>query len=116
MFPNKHHVYLHDTPGKHLFDRSARAFSHGCIRLQNPLDLAQVLLGWSKDDIQEAVDAGKTRTVHLPRRVPVFLLYLTAVAEEGDVLFRDDVYNRDAAVLRALEEPYPYKSVESCTF
>lgn len=116
MFPNKHLVYLHDTPGKHLFDKSARAFSHGCIRLQNPLDLAQVLLGWSKDDIQEAVDAGKTRTVHLPRRIPVFLLYLTAVAEEGDVLFRDDVYNRDAAVLRALEESYPYKSVESCTF
>ena len=116
MFPNKHLVYLHDTPGKHLFDKSSRAFSHGCIRLQNPLEFAEVLLGWSRDDVQKAVDGRKTRTVNLPQRIPVFLLYLTAVAEEEEVMFRDDVYSRDAAVLRALEEPYPYKSVESCTF
>ena len=116
MFPNKHLVYLHDTPSKHLFDKSTRAFSHGCIRLQNPLELAKILLGWSEDEVQSVVAAGKTRTVHLQRRVPVFLLYLTAVGEDREVLFRDDVYNRDAEVLRALEEPYPYKTVESCTF
>lgn len=116
MFPNKHLVYLHDTPGKHLFDKSTRAFSHGCIRLQNPFELAQLLLGWGTEDIQEAVDAEKTRTVHLPRKVPVFLVYLTAVAEDDEVLFRNDVYSRDAAVLKALKAPYPYKSVESCVF
>ncbi len=116
MFPNKHLVYLHDTPGKHLFDKSARAFSHGCIRLQNPLELAEVLLGWSEEDIRKTIAGGKTRTIHLSQNIPVFLLYLTAVAEGDEVLFREDVYSRDAAVLRALEEPYPYKTVESCTF
>ncbi len=115
MFPNKHLVYLHDTPGKHLFDKSARAFSHGCIRLQNPLELAEVLLGWSEEDIRKTIAGGKTRTIHLSQDIPIFLLYLTAVAEGDEVLFREDVYNRDAAVLRALEEPYPYKTVESCT-
>ena len=116
MFPNKHLVYLHDTPSKHLFDKSTRAFSHGCIRLQNPLELAEILLEWSHDDIQKTVDGRKTRTVHLPQKIPVFLLYLTAVAEGEEVLFRNDVYSRDAAVLQALNEPYPYKTVESCTF
>ncbi len=114
MFPNKHHVYLHDTPGKHLFEKSTRAFSHGCIRLQNPLELAEILLGWSDEDIQNVINRRKTRTVHLPQKIPVFLLYLTAVAEGDDVLFREDVYSRDAAVLRALDTPYPYKTVESC--
>jgi len=116
MFPNKHLVYLHDTPGKHLFDKSSRAFSHGCIRLQNPLDLAQVLLGWSADKVQKTVDAGKTRTINLPKKLPVFLLYLTAVAEGEEVQFKNDVYSRDAAVLQALNSPFPYKTVESCTF
>jgi len=116
MFPNKHLVYLHDTPGKHLFDKSSRAFSHGCIRLQNPLDLAEVLLGWSADKVQETVSAGKTRTIHLPKQIPVFLLYLTAVAEGDEVQFKNDVYSRDASVLQALNSPFPYKTVESCTF
>lgn len=116
MFPNKHLVYLHDTPSKHLFDKSKRAFSHGCIRLQNPLELAEILLGWSGEDVQSVINTGKTKTVNLSQRVPVFLLYLTAVAEDDGVLFREDVYNRDAAVLNALNKPYPYKTVESCTF
>ena len=116
MFPNKHLVYLHDTPSKHLFDKSTRAFSHGCIRLQNPLELAEVLLGWSEEEIQKVISKGRTRTVNLPAKVPIFLLYLTAVAEEDEVLFREDVYSRDAAVLNALNRQYPYKSVQSCTF
>ncbi|NEX11512.1 MAG: murein L,D-transpeptidase [Prosthecochloris sp.] len=116
MFPNRHFVYLHDTPGKHLFDRSERAFSHGCIRLENPLDLAGVLLGWSPEQIESALSSGKTRTVNLSRPIPVFLLYLTAVAEGDEVLFRNDVYNRDAAVLNALDRSFPYKTIESCTF
>ncbi len=116
MFPNKHLVYLHDTPGKHLFDRSARAFSHGCIRLQNPLELARILLKWDEEKVDEMVGAGKTKTVPLSQKVPVFLLYLTSVAENGEVLFRNDVYDRDEAVLSALNQPFPYKSLESCTF
>lgn len=116
MFPNRHLVYLHDTPGKHLFDKSTRAFSHGCIRLQNPFELAEILLGWGEDDIRKVITTDKTRTVHLSERVPVFLLYLTVVAEDDGVLFREDVYKRDAAVLQALDKPYPYKTVESCAF
>ena len=116
MFPNRHLVYLHDTPGKHLFDKSTRAFSHGCIRLQNPFELAEILLGWGEDDTQKVIATDKTRTVHLSERVPVFLLYLTVVAEDDGVLFREDVYKRDAAVLQALDKPYPYKTVESCAF
>lgn len=116
MFPNKHHVYLHDTPGKHLFDKSTRAFSHGCIRLQNPFELASILLGWKDKDIQAVIAKEKTRTVHLPEKIPVFILYLTSVADEETVFFSSDVYKRDKAVLVALEKPYPYKRVESCAF
>ncbi len=116
MFPNPHFVYLHDTPGKHLFDRSERAFSHGCIRLENPLELAEILLDWKPEKIDSVLAAAKTRTVNLSRPIPVFLLYLTAVAEGDDVLFRNDVYSRDAAVLKALDRPFPYKTIESCTF
>ncbi|NEX13462.1 MAG: murein L,D-transpeptidase [Prosthecochloris sp.] len=116
MFPNKHLVYLHDTPGKHLFDKSSRAFSHGCIRLQNPLDLAELLLGWSGEKVRQTVSAGRTRRINLPTKLPVFLLYLTAVAEGEEVQFKNDVYSRDAAVLQALNSPFPYKTVESCTF
>ncbi len=116
MFPNKHLVYLHDTPGKHLFDKSTRAFSHGCIRLQNPFELASILLGWEDKDIQAVVAKEKTRTVHLSEKIPIFLLYLTAVANDQSVFFSNDVYKRDNAVLRALEKPYPYKTVESCAF
>lgn len=116
MFPNRHHVYLHDTPGKHLFERSRRAFSHGCIRLQNPLEFASILTGWTPDEIDSVIALGKTRTVNLPRQIPVFILYLTAVAEGDDILFRRDVYKRDDDVLRALDRPFPYKSIQSCTF
>ncbi|MCX6178331.1 MAG: L,D-transpeptidase family protein [Chlorobiales bacterium] len=111
MLPNKHIVYLHDTPTKELFKKNTRDFSSGCIRVENPLELAGLVLQdsvkWSKERIQAAVNTKKTTTVNLPKRIPVFILYFTAVAEGDGILFRDDVYSKDNAVLNALNKPLP---------
>ncbi len=110
MFPNAHAVYLHDTPSKYLFSRADRAFSHGCIRVENPFDFAEVLLGsagWNQDRFQEVLDSRETKTVFLPNPIPVLLLYWTAhVDPDGVVFFYDDVYERDQAIAEALGEPF----------
>lgn len=111
IFPNSHSVYLHDTPSRQLFERSERTFSHGCIRTQNPLDLAERLLAdqpkWNRAVIDKTIEGGKTTTVHLTEPLRVFLLYWTVEpAENGDVRFFDDVYKRDPAVLVALNAPF----------
>jgi murein L,D-transpeptidase YcbB/YkuD len=105
MFPNKHAVYLHDTPGKNLFEPESRAFSSGCIRIENPFELAQLLLGkgWDKDRIQQIVKSKKTRRVKLTRPVPVILFYLTALPDmDGEFYALKDIYDRDQAVLEEL--------------
>jgi len=114
MFPNSHSVYLHDTPTRNLFDQSERAFSSGCIRIENPLELATLLLegqqGWDRAAIDAAVAAGKTRTVTLEKPVPVLLTYFTAwVGRDGVFQVRSDVYRRDPKVLRALDAPFRYR-------
>lgn len=100
-FPNPYSVYLHDTPAKALFQRTRRLFSHGCMRLENPLALALYLLspqGWDAAGIEAAIEAGATRQVSLARPMPILVLYLTAFAGgEGALQFRDDVYGWDAA-------------------
>jgi len=110
MFPNKYMVYLHDTPSKGLFARTERAFSHGCIRTQNPFDLAELLLadqGWDRKRIDEVVASRKTTRVNLQNSVTVMLLYWTAeVDEDGTVHFRKDVYDRDPPVIEGLDEPF----------
>jgi murein L,D-transpeptidase YcbB/YkuD len=111
MFPNPYHVYLHDTPQRELFERDGRAFSHGCVRVENIFDLAALAIGdpqhWSKEKLLEAADSGETLTVVLQRRLPVLLAYWTAgVAADGSVTFYEDVYGRDAAALRALDAPF----------
>jgi murein L,D-transpeptidase YcbB/YkuD len=110
MFPNRHAVYLHDTPARDLFARAERVFSSGCIRIDKPLDLAVALLDeptrWDRAALQAAIDSGRTQRLRLPRPVPIMLLYLTAYADEnGTINFRHDVYGRDAAVLAALDGP-----------
>lgn len=112
MFPNQHNVYLHDTPSRELFSRTSRDFSSGCIRIENPLELAEYLLadqaGWSRGRIDEAVAGGVERTVRLTRAVPVHLLYWTAWADEdGTVQFRSDLYGRDRVVWQALQTSPP---------
>jgi murein L,D-transpeptidase YcbB/YkuD len=112
MFPNRHHIYLHDTPKKSLFDKPERAFSSGCIRIENPLELAELLLGdperWNRDRLEEATGKTRTRTVFLPRPVPILLLYWTVFFDEaGRVGFKKDIYERDRAVLEALGQELP---------
>lgn len=107
-FPNSHFVYLHDTPDKNLFNKPERTFSSGCIRIENPVELAELLLNdpgaWSRQDIDEAIETGKTRTVHLPNPVTIMLLYWTVVIEQdGTVKFRKDIYDRDKDLLKALD-------------
>lgn len=109
MLPNRYTVYLHDTPTKDLFEKSNRTFSSGCIRVENPQELARLVLQdslkWSRERILASINTGKTTTVYLPKRIPVFILYLTAFAEGDEIVFLDDVYNRDSAVLTALNKP-----------
>jgi murein L,D-transpeptidase YcbB/YkuD len=99
MFPNGHAIYLHDTPSRHLFARSSRAYRHGCVRVKDPLTLARYILdqpNWDDAQINAVVKRGRTRYVHLDDHLQVLLYYLTALADdEGRVGFRRDVYNRD---------------------
>jgi len=110
MFPNAHSIYLHDTPSRALFGEAERNFSSGCIRVEHPLDLAAVLLrhneGWTRERIESTVGSNTEKTVVLPQKVPVHLLYWTAWATaDGPVHFRRDVYDRDEAVHSALAAP-----------
>ena len=107
MFPNPYNVYLHDTPSRELFSRNQRTFSSGCIRISNPVELAEYLLKsdpkWNRNRIKTASTSGQQQVVNLPQKVPVYLLYLTAwVDEDGLVNFRSDIYQRDKPMVRAL--------------
>ncbi len=113
IFPNEYMVYLHDTPSKGLFARAERASSHGCIRVQDPLTLAELLLegtaGWDRSAIDRTVESGMTTTVFLAEPLTVMLLYWTAMADEaGTVIFYKDVYNRDAAIIEGLNSPFEF--------
>jgi len=110
MFPNKFNVYLHDTPSRPLFGRTRRDFSHGCIRIQKPIDLAVYLLRkdprWNREALMLALDEVVDRTVPLPEPIPIHLLYWTAwVEEDGTIQFRRDIYGRDAPLLEAMRAP-----------
>ena len=100
LFPNNYNMYLHDTPAKSLFNEPIRAFSHGCMRVQEPFKLAQFLLrndsSWDDEKIKLAMNTGKERTVTLSQKVPVFIVYFTAfVDRDGKINFRNDIYERD---------------------
>jgi L,D-transpeptidase YcbB len=101
--PNKFDVYLHDTPQRSYFARDNRRLSHGCVRVQNPRDLASILLGISEDEITKGINAGVTTRHNLPQPIPVFLVYQTAfVDSDGDLQFRQDVYQRDNDIAQHL--------------
>jgi len=114
MFLNKYHVYLHDTPARPLFEETQRDFSHGCIRIQQPIELALYLLRtdprWNRDALLRALGEAVDRTVPLPEPMPIHLLYWTAWADEdGAIQFRRDIHGRDAPLLTALRAPPPTK-------
>ena len=106
MLPNGHNVYIHDTPARELFERPVRAFSHGCIRVAQPLELAAHLLagqdGWSRARIDRLIASGQETFVPLAEPVPVHVSYFTAWSDDGEVNFRDDVYDRDTRLDEAL--------------
>lgn len=115
MFPNKHSVYIHDTPSRSLFEREDRALSHGCIRIQRPFDFAKFLLShdptWTDERIRQAMRQPKEVTVTLNRKIPVAIIYMTYWANGGgEMFFRSDIYGRDAEIAKALKESKGIKS------
>jgi murein L,D-transpeptidase YcbB/YkuD len=111
MFPNRFNIYLHDTPSRKLFERERRALSHGCVRVEDPVQLAGFVLdrqdGWDEGRIEQALDdsAEGSRMVSLEKPLPVYLLYLTAFVREGQVQFRNDPYGKDRRALARLGPP-----------
>lgn len=109
MFPNKYNVYLHDTPSEKLFEENKRAYSHGCIRLEKPVDLARFLLSendirWKDEEIKEAMSQTEPKNVPLEKKYPVEIEYRTVwVDDEGLVNFREDVYDHDKRQLSLLK-------------
>jgi len=117
MFPNRHTVYLHDTPTRELFATPERMLSSGCVRIENPVALAEMLVDdpvqWNREMLDTAIATDKTLRIDLPRKIPIMLLYFTAFpGEDGRIHFRQDLYGRDQAVLDALNAPFHRKPSE----
>lgn len=113
IFPNHYNVYLHSTPAPELFLKARRDFSHGCIRVQDPVALAAWVLRdkpqWSVDRIRAVMNGNQTVQVNLDKPIPVLIIYTTAVVEpDGEVRFFRDIYNYDSAIDKALAKGYPY--------
>jgi murein L,D-transpeptidase YcbB/YkuD len=114
MFPNEYNVYLHSTPSPQLFSQIRRDFSHGCIRVEKPAELAAWVLRdkpeWTVEKARAAMTGGKDNfQVNLTKPIPVLILYGTAVADaDGKVLFFDDIYGYDDELKQALAKGYPY--------
>jgi murein L,D-transpeptidase YcbB/YkuD len=108
IMPNPFNVYLHSTPAQSLFGRSSRAFSHGCVRVADPIALAQYVLRdeptWTRENIVAAMNGARPVRINLRQPIRVFIVYGTAVAREnGSVLFFEDIYGHDASLQRLLE-------------
>jgi murein L,D-transpeptidase YcbB/YkuD len=103
LFPNSYNIYLHDTPNRELFGKDVRAFSHGCIRVEKPAELAQWVLGWDASRVQQAM-TGSTDNVEtkVPQRIPVYITYFTVYMQDGQLRFGNDLYDRDAKMVQAL--------------
>jgi len=104
MFPNRHAIYMHDTPAKNLFSRRDRSFSHGCVRLENPRAMAAAVLGTSVSDVASSISTGKNRKRSLNQKIPVYVSYFTAWPDaNGAVRYYGDIYGRDTNLLKALQ-------------
>ncbi|WP_163266963.1 L,D-transpeptidase family protein [Chelativorans alearense] len=102
MFPNKHSIYMHDTPAKELFKRDTRAYSHGCVRLQDPRAMAAAVLDTSVDEIGQEIGKGRNARRDAPQKIPVYVGYFTAWPEAGEVTYHADTYGRDDNLRKAL--------------
>lgn len=101
IFPNNFSIYLHDTPSRSIFNESKRAFSHGCIRVENPMKLAQYILRnkqkWNSDNLQSSIESKKTISIQIKPSLPVYIVYFTAwIGNSGEINFRNDLYNMDS--------------------
>lgn len=113
VFPNPHNVYMHDTPVQSVFERQRRDLSHGCIRLSQPVELAKWILRdrpeWTPEAMEEAMARSTPLTVPITERIPVYVLYVTAIAErDGSVRFFDDIYGHDRTLQSSIARGYPY--------
>jgi Uncharacterized protein conserved in bacteria len=104
MFPNDFNIYLHDTPNRELFKKDMRAFSHGCIRVQKPAELAQWVLGWPLDKVESAMHGSNNHQVNLPEKIPVYIVYFTAFVSGGHVTYGNDLYDRDNALVKQIAD------------
>jgi len=95
LFPNDFNIYLHGTPEGQLFEKDVRAFSHGCIRLEKPEELASWVLGWPLDRVREYEHGANNRSVPVPHKLPVYITYLTTYSRDGELYFGNDLYGRD---------------------
>jgi murein L,D-transpeptidase YcbB/YkuD len=103
LFPNDFNIYLHDTPNHTLFEQDIRAFSHGCIRLEKPDELAEWVLGWDAARVHDAMQSGPDdRRVNLPKKIPVYIAYFTAYMRDGQLWFGNDLYRRDDQLAEAV--------------
>lgn len=118
MFPNEFAIYLHDTPEEHLFQRAERAYSHGCIRIERPVEFGEYVFTseeWTAARIQQRIDSREHGTEYLESPLPVYILYWTAfVDDEGLVNFREDIYGNDEALDAALQAEMPATDPVPC--
>jgi murein L,D-transpeptidase YcbB/YkuD len=121
MFPNEYDIYLHSTPQPELFERTRRDFSHGCVRVQKPADLAVWVLAhggvegdWDLDKVKQQMESGPdNHQVNLKQPIPIVIFYLTANAgEDGEVHFFDDLYGYDKQLDAVLAKGMPYPSTQ----
>jgi L,D-transpeptidase YcbB len=115
IFPNNYNIYMHDTPEQEFFSKTRRDFSHGCIRLERPADLAVWVLrdipGWDMAHVRAAMNSGSNQQINLTHPIPVLIVYATViVTEDGLVHFYDDIYGHDATLEKVLQQGYPYPS------
>lgn len=111
IFPNHFNVYLHDTPSRQLFSKTGRAFSHGCVRVKDPLKMAEIILGerdgWTRAQIDEVIAGGKLQRVNLSKPLKVAILYWTVdPGRDGVIFYHEDIYGRDAKLLKALNAEF----------
>jgi murein L,D-transpeptidase YcbB/YkuD len=102
MFPNDYNIYLHDTPNHELFGKDVRAFSHGCIRVEHPAELASWVLGWPPSRVEAAMHGSDNHQVDLPRKIPVYIVYFTAFVDDGHLQFGNDLYDRDSRLVEEI--------------
>jgi L,D-transpeptidase YcbB len=103
LFPNDFNIYLHDTPNHELFNKDVRAFSHGCIRVEKPEELAEWVLGWPADKVeQEMQNKPDNKSVKVPQKIPVYITYFTTYTKDGQLYFGNDLYERDDKLVQSV--------------